>query len=871
MIGQVLSHYEVLATLGQGGMGTVYRARDTRLGRIVAVKMLRPEVASDAERKRRFVQEARAASSLNHPNIVTVHDIDSESGTDLIVMEYVPGRSLDRVLGGKALPVGDALHYGIQIAGALAAAHEAGIIHRDLKPGNILVTDDGRVKILDFGLAKLTEPLPADASASTERWEAAAPETAEGVVLGTAAYMSPEQAEGRPVDARSDIFAFGAVLYEMLTGQRPFTGSSRTSTLAAILHTEPKTVTELAPVVPREVERIVHRCLRKQPERRWQTAADLKLALEDLKEDSDSGRLSAVPVATAVRRAPARTTLALALAVVALAVAVVFWVVRRGSDASQAVRANPLTSSPGAENYPSFSPDGTQIAYSWSGERHENTDIYVQVRAGDQPLRITSDPEEDTRPLWSPDGRLIAFHRGGQAPGVWVVGALGGTERKVADGVLPGSWSRDSAALLVNDNGVLWSIPVAAGERRRLTWPPDGSADSDPTLSPDGKYVAFVRTAGLNTSLSDIYRIEYRAAGERTPPVRLTSVRARMTGVTWTADSREVVFSSVHGGAPALWRVSAFDPGEPQAVEGAGPDAVCPAVSPRGGRLAYATRRIDTNLWRLPAAADGRRVLSFDDAAAAPITRSNRQDRLPQFSPDGSKLAFVSDRSGVDGIWVSNADGSQPVQLSTFNTPSYYPRWSSDGRRIAFVSRPRGNVDVFVINASGDGLQQFTNYQGNELWPDWSRDGRSIFFALFRDGQQQIWRAPVDRPEGDRPITTGGNTHLPRVSPDGRYVYFFRRGSEALWRVPVDGGPEEKIWEGIGWDFAPYGDGLVYFDRGRRALQFLDLAAQRVTASTTRQPVVYRYGLTISPDGRTVVYTREDMAEGDIVVVENFR
>lgn len=850
-------------------MGAVYRARDTRLGRLVAIKMLRPEVASDPERKRRLLQEARAASSLNHPNIVTVHEIDSEEDADFIVMEYVPGRSLDHVLAGKPLALGEALSYAVQIASALAAAHEAGIVHRDLKPGNILVSEDGRVKILDFGLAKLTEPQWAGPAASTDCWQAAAPQTEAGVILGTVAYMSPEQAEGHPVDARSDLFSFGAVLYEMLTGTRPFVGESRASTLAAIVHSEPKAVSHLSPVVPREVERLVHRCLRKQPERRVQTAADLKLALEELKEESDSGQLLSAPRAAAAPRRRLRRPLFAAIVVLAaiavLAVVAYFW---PKSEAATA-RANPLTSFPGVEDFPSFSPDGTRIAYSWSGEKQDNVDIYVQARAGDQPLRLTSDPAEDTRPIWSPDGSLIAFHRGGSSPGVWVVSALGGRERKVADRVLPGAWTPDGNGIIASDDRMLWVVPVGAGERRRLTWPPEGSLDSDPALSPDGRYVAFVRTTGVGTSLSDIYRIEFRDANEQTSPVRLTAVRGRMQGLTWTADSRDVIFSSQHRGAPALWRVSAFYPGDPHTVEGAGPDAIRPAASPHGGRLAYATRLVDTNLWRLSTKSDGRRLLAIDATSMSLITQSNRQDRFPQFSPDGSKIVFVSDRSGRDEIWVSNADGTQPMQLTSFDTPSYFPRWSPDGQQIAFVSRPYHNVDVFLVNASGEGLRRFTDLPGNELWPDWSRDGKWIFYSTFRGGQQQIWKAPVNGEGPHRIVTTGGNTLLPRVSPDGKFVYFLRRS--ALWRVPVDGGREEEVLDDVGWDYALYGAGVAYIDHSAHLLKFVDLETKRVTASIPRLSVSQRSGLAVSADGRALVYTREDMVEGDIIVVENFR
>ena len=286
MIGRTISHYEITAKLGQGGMGVVYKARDSHLKRFVALKVLPPEKVADPERKHRFVQEARAASALNHPNIVTVHDIDQSDGVDFIAMEYVEGKTLDELIGRNGLKLNEALNYAIQIADALAKAHAAGIVHRDLKPGNVMVTAEGRVKVLDFGLAKLTETAPVGPEDSTLTEK---PSTELGVIVGTASYMSPEQAEGKKVDARSDIFSFGSLLYEMLTGRRAFRGESPVLTLAAILHLEPP---PLPAGMPQELERVVVRCLRKDPARRFQHIDEVKIALEELKGESDSGKLA---------------------------------------------------------------------------------------------------------------------------------------------------------------------------------------------------------------------------------------------------------------------------------------------------------------------------------------------------------------------------------------------------------------------------------------------------------------------------------------------------------------------------------------------------------------------------------------------------
>ena len=287
LIGKLVGHYRIVETLGEGGMGVVYKARDEHLDRFVAIKILPQEKIADPERKRRFVQEAKSASALNHPNIITVYDIASCDSTDFIAMEYVPGKALNHLIPRRGLPLADALKYAVQIADALAAAHAVGIIHRDLKPANVMITgpeEQGRagvVKVLDFGLAKLVEKTDNSDLGLTEsiRNEEGL-STEQGTIIGSISYMSPEQAEGKKVDVRSDIFSFGALLYEMVTGRRAFQGESKVSTLSAILREEPKPVTQVVEGLPRELERIIARCLRKSPERRFQTAADLKLPLK---------------------------------------------------------------------------------------------------------------------------------------------------------------------------------------------------------------------------------------------------------------------------------------------------------------------------------------------------------------------------------------------------------------------------------------------------------------------------------------------------------------------------------------------------------------------------------------------------------------
>jgi serine/threonine protein kinase len=296
--GRTLLHYTIVEKLGEGGMGVVWKARDTHLDRFVAVKVLPADKVADAERLRRFVQEAKAASALNHPNIIHIYDIAETDGEPFIAMEYVAGKTLREMIGRKGMQLNEVLKYAVQIADALARAHSAGIIHRDLKPSNIMVDDHGLVKVLDFGLAKLTERVTGEFGETATICSDERPSTAGGTIVGTVAYMSPEQAEGKPVDTRSDIFSFGAVLYEMVTGQHAFRGGSKLSTLSAILKDEPKPVTSVVPDVPRDLEKIISHCLRKDPGRRFQHMDDVKTLLEELKEESESGKLQPAAAAT---------------------------------------------------------------------------------------------------------------------------------------------------------------------------------------------------------------------------------------------------------------------------------------------------------------------------------------------------------------------------------------------------------------------------------------------------------------------------------------------------------------------------------------------------------------------------------------------
>ncbi len=870
--GKKLGRYEVIARLGEGGMGEVYRARDTRLKREVALKVLPPESMADPQRRRRFEREARAASALNHPNIITIHDIDRAEGIDFIAMEYVPGKTLGESIGRKGLTVNDAVKYAVQIADALAAAHSAGIVHRDLKPANIMINDARQVKVLDFGLAKLTERA-AEEGGSTR--------TETGTIAGTVAYMSPEQATGKEIDARSDIFSFGAVLYEMLTGHGAFQRGSTASTLAAILKEEPKPPAELVPDLPQELERILRRCLRKEPERRFQHMADVKVALEELQRESDS-----VAQAGASRRRRTIVWAGALLAVAALAVAV--WFSTRQQPQSPLV-AVPFTTYPGVQCCPSFSPDGNQVAFAWNGPKQDNLDIYVKLIGAEKPLRLTTDPATDVSPAWSPDGRSIAFlHE--LAPyrfGVLLMPAIGGPARKLAEirlvDVVPPAWSADGKWLAFTDwdsgkqgdnTSSIYAVSIDTGERRRLTYAPPGGWDWTGAFSPDGRNLIFSR--GAHTNVAELYLVAL--SGGLTPrgeARQLTSQGRLALSPAWTLGGHEIVYRSASVFGAEMWRISVSGSPAPRRLEFAGDQVGNLAISHQGNRLIYGRTNVDYNIWRLE-------LLGPNGKAGRPVNliSSTMEDLGPQYSPDGNRIVFGSNRSGYPELWVCDSDGSNPVQLTFWQARLKVvggsPHWSPDGKRIVFDSDVGGKFNVYVIDAGGGRARCLTNHNhpGDGACASFSRDGRWIYFASSRTGRYEMWKMPA---AGGEPVQlTRGGGQIGLESPDGKYLYYAPTCSEtSLWRLPLGGGEEEKILEPVeGASLAVTSRGVYFIRRSQtgdhRTIERLDFSTGETTIIATLPRPTF-WNLSVSPDERYLLYSQLDQSGNNLMLVENFR
>jgi len=888
MLGQTISHYQVLEKLGEGGMGVVYKAKDTHLGRLVAIKFLPAERVANPERKRRFIQEAKAASALNHPNIVTIHEIAFEDGRDFIVMEYVAGKTLDQLIGRKGLKLSETLKCAIQMADALAVAHAAGIVHRDLKPANVMVTEKGLVKVLDFGLAKLTEAAPGDELGETLSGADQAPRTEEGAILGTVAYMSPEQAEGKKVDARSDIFSFGSLLYEVITGRRAFRGETKVSTLSAILKEEPKPPSSVAEDVPRDLEKIVARCMRKDPGRRFQLMEDVKIALEELKEESDSGKLTTgTPAQLAAAQKPPNRLLAAGLLALGLAlIGSGIWlrVFHPGVTGGPPSRVVPLTSYPGLEIEPALSPDGKQVAFAWNGEKEDNYDIYVKLVDAGTPLRLTTNPQPDYAPAWSPDGRYIAFLRWSPSGAeVYVIPALGGSERKLAqtEAVEAGggtastgyqlSWTPDGKFLAIVDRdspkepNSIFLLSTETRGKRLLTFPPkDGFGDVYPALAPDGRTLAFVRMRTDQTR--DIYLQPIAASAPGGEARRLTFDERVVNGIDWTPDGRSILFSSDRSGTWEIWKIPASG-GQPERV--AIGNGHHPSMSRDGHRLAFARSISDYNIWRVPGP-------GATDKGTPPtrLIASTQSDFEAQFSPEGKRIAFSSDRSGSFEIWVCDSEGLNPVQLTSFGGPAVgSPRWSPDGRWIAFDSTKEGQRDIYVVSAEGGAARRLTTEPSLDVRPSWSGDGRWIYFGSNRSGDWEVWKLPAEGGSAVQVTRKGGREAF--ELPDGRFLYYTKFGADGIWRVPVDGGDETKVLDqGRQNYWALCRECLCFLSRtasGAPVIRFYSFATGRLT-DIVELPKAKGYNhLAVSPDGKWILYSQLDRVDSDLMLVENFR
>ena len=488
------------------------------------------------------------------------------------------------------------------------------------------------------------------------------------------------------------------------------------------------------------------------------------------------------------------------------------------------------------------------------------------------PLRLTTHPGAESSPVWSPDGRFITFYRDGPESGAYLVPALGGSERKLADNAVPDCFTPDGA-LLIEQKGALHLLTLESGERQQVTFPQGSALDMLGAISPDGRWLAFARgnrTAGV----VDIFRIPLSSGADVVQqPVRITHDNAAVFGIAWTADGNEIVFSSARQGMSALWRVPSFREATPQRVEAAGADAVWPTISRAGNRLVYMHDSQDHDVWRLPVPRRGTRI-QWEDVSSqsgTPLIASTRIDLMAEYSPDGQRIAFVSERSGASEVWVSDAEGQRPYQVTFFGgPPARWPRWSPDGETLAFVGRPGGNLTIYLVPAQGGPLRRLTT---DGLWPSWSRDGRWVYFSSSRTGHLEVWKTLADGTSNPIQVTRKGG-EVNQESPNGQFLYYAKLGSE-LWRMPTAGGEETKVlgtsdWEkGSGW--TPLERSILITQRTRLVHQFFGSAGKQRVISRELPGIVRWAGLSLSPDEQWLLLTRLTRATVDVMLIDDFR
>jgi Tol biopolymer transport system component len=894
MVGSTLLHYRIVRPLGSGGMGDVYAAEDTKLHRMVALKVLPPSTAADPDRLARFRREAQAIAALNNPNVVTVYSVEESDGTHFLTMELVEGETLSTRLRPGGLSLRELLSLALPLVDAVSAAHAQGVVHRDLKPSNVMVGAGGRVKVLDFGLAKLTEPGLGSGAGTREsgvgptdsRTLTTPAMTRAGVIMGTAAYMSPEQAEGRETDHRTDIFSLGVLLYEMAAGARPFTGDTSMAVISSILKDTPASLTQVRLDLPADVDRIVRRCLAKDPSRRYQSALDLRNDLEDLQAQLTG------PPAPAMAARPARATrrwiwLA-AAAAVAAAAALVYYVVvsRRGASVAElAPHATflQLTSQPGAELFPSLSPDGRWIVYA--GEGDGNRDIFLQSTSGRTPINLTKDSAaDDDQPAFSPDGEQIAFRSSRDGGGIFVMGRTGESVRRITRQGFNPAWSSDGTKLVFStaatelkpqngeQRGRLMVVDVGGGEPRLLHDEPAML----PSWSPHGLRVAFSgRAEGFAANIATV-----RATGGDVVPV--TDDSFLNWNAVWAPAGDYLYYASNRGGSMNIWRIAIDEAsgrprGEPQPITSPASFAAHLSVSADGRRLAYSAVLETQNIQKL--GLDPVRGEVVDEPA--PVTRGSRFWANPDPSPDGSSVVFYSQVAPEGDLYVARSDGSSaPRQLTADKATDRVPRWSPDGNWIAMFSDRSGELQVWLIRPDGSDLRQLTRIASGIA--AWSPNGERLAVARVRAGRDtarvqdsasildpnvpEDAQTPIDLP----PVPGPNPNFAPNSwSWDGKWLaghHASNRNTPGIYIYSIEARTFERLTEFGEWPvWLPDSRRVLFVARGRE-FHILD------TRTKATRMVYFGGRDTLGPpqltrDGRAAFFSRR-VTEADVWLID---
>ncbi len=929
--GSLILHYRIVSKIGAGGMGEVYLAEDTELERRVGLKILRAEIAGDEDRLRRFVLEAKAASALNHPNILTVFEIGSFEGSRYIATEFIKGETLRERMRGEPFTLRETLEIVLQIAAALGAAHDASIIHRDIKPENIMIRDDGLVKVLDFGLAKLSEPpTPAGGPDLSEDATKVQFSTQPGIIMGTVAYMSPEQARGQRIDARSDIFSLGIVMFELFTGKRPFEGETHLDLISSILKDETPLLRHIAPGLPRQLERIVDKTLRKDRDHRYQHVKDLHIDLEDLGDElkfeaklnqtveptvalaahvtnADDFRSAFTTSVAATRRFTLLHAFLFTIITAALLGSVLFYFsfYNRSPAIADSLKVTDVASWSSAPGElvakASFSPDGKMIAFASTKSGTKN--IWVTQTASTEAIQVTNDNYSNTNPIWSPKGDEIAYFsqkanladRQSNSTGVWRVPALGGTPKSVG-AISDGSsqlrrWTASGKIYFQSGND-LHVLDMASGTSRPATsFGEKGLKVKWASISADEKSIAY-------TTQNEAAWTLFVGDASGVNPTKVAEGPGEVEDVAWVPEKKRIFYSAIVNGVFQVF-VTDIGSGRSVRITSSETDSVVIDAAPDGRSVIFSSAREESNLWRINTA----------NSQETPLARDLNSKLWPAVSPDNAKMAFQSIKNLSAGNHLMESsivvkpvktrdEGERPTLLAE---NGYLPTWSPDGTMLAFMRRSlEGVVALLAANPNGGGERLLTSggipVIGYSVSPynhvqtkafAWSPDSSKIAYISERGGASNIW-AVSTRDAADASLTNNTNPELrfscPIWSPDGRMVAFStqRTGDDGkqlkgLKIHDVQSLKTAEVLEKtslirlIGW--TADGSGLIFAEADRSGALPSETVLNRVAVAGGAETViarlknVYYYNIFLSEDRKNIAYAARNQDKDDIWII----